>query len=700
MPYTIRFTDEINKGSLLIEDREINTTDTSLQFPGKQATAYGTAIGENFLHLLENFAANNPPSNPVEGQTWYDNTIGVDQLKVYDGTNWVAAGGLKRGDTVPEISNSVKGDLWIDTDNHQLYLNNGASWILVGPEFSQGLATGARAEQILGTDNVLYTILSIDVEDRPAAILTTRQFEPKITIPGFTTLKPGFNLSTFAFNDGTLKYNGTAAAAEALVVTGSPNPIDASNFLRGDTISTSTNLLRIKTNNGVQVGESGQLALEASGERAVIKSTFTGASLDLKVKSGSAYNTAIRAKSDGNVGINNEDPQTSLDVTGVIQASEKINIIGTEDADNTFDDNLTDGSLVTSGGASVALHLKVGSGATVKGGVQVDGDITTNPEALVVPNISGFDTVTATTFIGNLQGSVQGTIEGSASSASKLTNKTKFEMVGDVSADSITFDGSGELTKTFRTTLSNEFIAAKDNITEPENGDEILINRTTGDAGLYKITQANLLKNIPKNPVGMIVQFAGINVPAGWLICDGRIIQKSEAFDLWLTIGHQFLDPQRIPALLPGASSATHFALPDFRGRFPLGADNMGGIPAGIVTNSAADIVGQYQGSETKDIYKANLPAHDHDLKSSEGQQFYGILDTPDDEDLGAEVIGLNIAQGAATTAGVPSAGDIKDGGTDGNGNYRTVEGESLGAPIDIMPPYLTVNYIIFADNA
>src|SRR6056300_1482128 len=100
MPYTIRFTDEINKGSLLIEDREINTTDTSLQFPGKQATAYGTAIGENFLHLLENFAANNPPSNPVEGQTWYDNTIGVDQLKVYDGTNWVAAGGLKRGDTV------------------------------------------------------------------------------------------------------------------------------------------------------------------------------------------------------------------------------------------------------------------------------------------------------------------------------------------------------------------------------------------------------------------------------------------------------------------------------------------------------------------------------------------------------------------------------------------------------------------------
>ena len=700
MPYTIRFTDEINKGSLLIEDREINTTDTSLQFPGKQATAYGAAIGENFLHLLENFASNNPPSNPVEGQTWYDNTAGVDQLKVYDGTNWVASGGLKRGDTIPEISNSVKGDLWVDTDNQQLYLNNGASWILVGPEFSQGLATGARAEQILGTDNVLYTILRIDVEDRPAVILTTSQFEPKITIPGFTTLQPGFNLSTLSFTNGTLKYNGTAAVAEALLVTGSPNPVDASNFLRGDAISTSTNLLRVKTNTGVQVGESGQLALEASGNIAVIKSTFTGASLDFKVKNENTYKTAIRAKSDGKVGINNEDPQTSLDVTGVIQASEKVNIIGTEDADNTFDDNLTDGSLVTSGGASVALHLKVGSGATIKGGVQVDGDITTNPEALTTPNISGFNKVTATTFVGNLQGSVQGTIEGSASSASKLTNKTKFEMLGDVSANSITFDGSGELTKTFRTTLSNEFIAAKTNITEPNNGDEILINRTVGDVGLYKITQKNLLKNIPKNPVGLIAPFAGVNTPAGWLKCDGRIIQKSEAFELWLAIGHQFLDPGLISTRLQGASSATHFALPDFRGRFALGADNMGGIPAGRVTTASASIVGNGGGTETKDIYKANLPAHDHDMKSSGGQQFYGILDTPDTDALGDEVEGLNIATGASTTAGVPSAGGIVDGGSDGNGNYRTVEGEDLGNALDIMPPYQTVNYIIFADNA
>lgn len=699
MPYTIRFTDEINKGSLIIEDREINTTDTSLQFPGKQATAYGTAIGENFLHLLENFASNNAPSNPVEGQTWYDTTVGVDQLKVYDGTNWVAAGGLKRGDTVPEISNSVKGDLWVDTDNQQLYLNNGASWILVGPEFSSGLATGARAEQILGTDDVQYTILRIDVEDNPAAILTTTGFTPKITIPGFTKLQPGFNLSTTNFTNGTLKYYGTAEAAEALIVSGSSIPISANNFLRGDAPSTSTQQLRVKNNSGVQVGANGQLGLEASGERGIIKSNFTGASLDLKVKNESGFATAIRIKSDTSVGINKENPETSLDVNGTAQISEQVKILGTDNSDTTFDDNLTDGSLVVSGGASIGNHLKVGSGATVKGALQIDGDITTNPEALVTPNISGFETVTATTFIGNLQGSVQGTIEGSASSASKLTNRTTFRMQGDVSAESFTFDGSGELTKTFQTVLSNEFIADKDNVTSSEIGDELLINRTVGDVGLKRISSVNLLKDIPKNPVGMITPFAGQQSPAGWLFCDGSIIQKSEAFDLWLIIGHQYLDPSLIPSRQPGASAATHFALPDLRGRLPLGLDNMGGLPANRVPT--ANLLGINGGSETKDITKSNLPQHEHDLKSGdERKQFYAIKDIEDSDDLGQEVEGLNIATGASTTSGLPTSGGILDGGQNGNDDFRTVEGESLGTPLEILPPFQTINYIIFADNA
>ena len=120
MAYTINFTDVSNKGSITVEDNTLNVQ-TSLSFPGRNTTAYGTAINENFLHLLENFAAPNPPANPAEGQVWYDNSTTVNQLKVYDGTNWVASGGVKKGNNQPDIDTSIKGDLWVDTANQQLY---------------------------------------------------------------------------------------------------------------------------------------------------------------------------------------------------------------------------------------------------------------------------------------------------------------------------------------------------------------------------------------------------------------------------------------------------------------------------------------------------------------------------------------------------------------------------------------------------
>ena len=121
MAYTIRYSDFVNKGSIVIEDNTINQ-ETSLNIPGRNTTAYGSSIAENFLHLLENFANSVQPVNPVEGQLWYDNTPGVDQLKLWDGTTWVAAGGLKKANLAPDAANSVIGDLWVDTDNQQLYL--------------------------------------------------------------------------------------------------------------------------------------------------------------------------------------------------------------------------------------------------------------------------------------------------------------------------------------------------------------------------------------------------------------------------------------------------------------------------------------------------------------------------------------------------------------------------------------------------
>ena len=166
MAYTVNYTDVANKGSISVEDNTINQQ-TSLSIPGRNTTAYGTAIAENFLHLLENFTNSTAPGNPVEGQLWYDNTPGVDQLKLYDGTTWISASGLKKATNAPGAAQSVTGDLWVDTDNQQLYLYTGSGWVLVGPSFSDGLSTGVRATSITGT-NFIKNLLGSECHLREA----------------------------------------------------------------------------------------------------------------------------------------------------------------------------------------------------------------------------------------------------------------------------------------------------------------------------------------------------------------------------------------------------------------------------------------------------------------------------------------------------------------------------------------------------
>ena len=70
MAYTIVKSD----GTVLttIADGTINTTSTSLGLPGRNFAGYGQTVDTNFVHQVENFAANTPPANPLRGQLWYD----------------------------------------------------------------------------------------------------------------------------------------------------------------------------------------------------------------------------------------------------------------------------------------------------------------------------------------------------------------------------------------------------------------------------------------------------------------------------------------------------------------------------------------------------------------------------------------------------------------------------------------------------
>jgi microcystin-dependent protein len=682
MAYELKFTDFINKGVIIVEDNTLEQANTSLKIPGRGSTGFGQAVGENFLHLLENFANSSAPPRPVEGQLWYDTTPGVDQLKVYDGTTWTSASGLKKSDTEPGVSNSLAGDLWVNTDRQQLFLYTGSAWILVGPSFSDGLLTGAQSETIVGTDDLPYNVLVIRIEDLPAIIFSAQSFTPKSAIRGFREgIKPGVNISDRPLVEGeNLKYWGVAEKAESLIIEG--QPVGAENFLRGNAISSTDFQLRIKSNQGVQLGTGGQLNINIDGQGVVFQNNTNGSSTDFRMREGNTTRTVLTINSTAKVGINNTAPDEDLDVLGNFQIGPRpgdasSGIIRIETPINST--SISDGSFTTSGGVGIGLNLNVGGETKLLGNLETANVLPdTNRTRNIGSNLNRYDQVFASTFIGNLQGNVSGTVSGRAGSADRLSSATTFSIDGDVESNSFAFDGQvGGSTKTFDIRIRNSFISNKDSITESGNADELLINRTTGQTGLFRISKRNFLKTIPLVPVGSIMPYGGLVAPAGWLLCDGSEVRKSDFNDLWQIIGFNFRDPALI-----SDNGVNFFALPDLKGRVPLGLDNMGGAPAGRVTSGAANQLGNSLGSENITVGLENLPEHEHDLEAPSGSQYYGIrvgAGTP----LDSEAITLSIEPGSGGTQGLPSSGGIKTT-------------SSLGQPIDVMNPYLAVNYIIY----
>ena len=678
MPYTIKHTDEPANGSITVEDRTIDET-TSLGFPGKNVTAYGTVIGENFLHLLENFAAPNAPRNPVAGQLWYDTTPGQEQLYVYDSSlNPVAAGGVKKSTAEPAASNSLIGDLWVNTNSQQLYLYTGSNWLLVGPEFSQGLSTGFKIQEVVGKDNFTYTVMVIEVKAKPVVIISSNSFEPKAAIAGFATIEPGINLSTNDINSqGIAQYNGPSNTASNLLVGNTTVP--STRFVRNDTENTLEKVLKIRNNNGLKLGEGQNFNLTVDGASGSITNTNESSSIDIRLNVGTGIAPVVRVNADKTVGINKTDPQETLDVNGNIKTNQKLLISGTEDATS-----ITTGSLQTSGGINVSKGLYVQGNTKLIGETTVTSSLlpATNNTANLGSNTNNFGSVYASTFYGNLVGNISGTVTGQMNGpATSLVSPTVFSLTGDVSSNSISFNGqqAGGVA-TFTTQIDNGFINNKTEATTISPSDELLINQPDDvNEPLKKVTHAALLSSIPKMPPGIIMPYAGDTDPdptalggGVWLLCDGREVLISAYPTLYAIIGSKF----------KGVTAPAHFGLPDMRGRVPMGADNMGGTSANRVTSAEADIVGNAAGNETHNIVQSELPDHTHDLyNDTNNRQYYAARTTPESATTGTVSVPTP-AGSAQTSSAILDVGGIKD--------YNTQ------SPMDIMSPYLTVNYIIY----
>jgi microcystin-dependent protein len=153
--------------------------------------------------------------------------------------------------------------------------------------------------------------------------------------------------------------------------------------------------------------------------------------------------------------------------------------------------------------------------------------------------------------------------------------------------------------------------------------------------------------------MGTIISFAGNFAPRNWMFCNGQLISIAQNTALFAILGTTY-----------GGNGQTTFALPDLRGRAPIGTGQGPGLS--LVQ------LGEMSGTESVALTAAQIPAHTHTMPASTGAQT------------------TNRPTGAYQAAGNSYSTATPDTAT-GASNPSTGSGQAH----DNRSPYLGMNYII-----
>jgi hypothetical protein len=172
MAYTITK----NGTSITVADDTLNTQ-TSLRLVGKDYIGYGEAIAQNSVSLLENFASETAPTNPIEGQLWWKPSTKI--LYVRYNTTWL---GLDAGSGFVQVTDTA--DVV-----HNVAVSR-ANGIPVSMVSSNATAFALKSTE---TDYIPY-------------------FSDSGAGTGTTTINAGINLNTVTAS--AMKFHGTATHAQ------------------------------------------------------------------------------------------------------------------------------------------------------------------------------------------------------------------------------------------------------------------------------------------------------------------------------------------------------------------------------------------------------------------------------------------------------------------------------------------------------
>lgn len=176
-------------------------------------------------------------------------------------------------------------------------------------------------------------------------------------------------------------------------------------------------------------------------------------------------------------------------------------------------------------------------------------------------------------------------------------------------------------------------------------------------------------------PIGTILPYSSNNIPTGFMICDGRAIDRTVYNILFNLIGTTY-----------GAGDGSNtFNLPNLKGRVPVGFNS---------SETEFDTLGETGGEKTHILGTAEIPAHTHGSKSLTGKIDSVVMDD------GQTISVTGIAQGVKTR-------DRSWSGAGGSAMYRidlnaTHEHTSVGQgqAHNNLQPYMTLYYIIKVEEA
>jgi hypothetical protein len=510
MAYTINLTD----GTVFatITDGTINTA-SSMILVGKNYAGYGEFLDENFIHLLENGANTTAPAAPLTGQLWWDKTNNL--LKVYNGSIFKTISAATASASQP--ASNVTGDLWYDTTNQQLKVYTGAAFIVVGPGFSTAQGTsGAIPETILNSVGATRYITSLYVNNvRVGIVYEGASFTPEVSLQtAFPTIFPGITLS--ASVAGAV-FAGSATNAQLL------DNLDSLQFMRSDTATATTGVLRVQNNTGLFVGAANVFNVNTTTTDANVKSDISGGNLIIQANVGGVtYNVATALGASGTFAVANAATVgTTLTVTGNSAGGNLVTAGQVSATGNITGGNINTVALVQAATVSATANVQAGNLRTA-GLISSTGNITSAANiagSFILGNgsqltglslgvsVTKIENGTSEGFINVPNGNIAFTVAGTANVVTFTTGTAFF--LGNVSTIGIEKTGTnaigniGSSSNYFNRVFATATTALYADVAERFAADELLEPGTVVElGGVKEITRST--QDLSENVFGVI----------------------------------------------------------------------------------------------------------------------------------------------------------------------------------------------------